>query len=91
MSAHTPGPWVATPETYPGSSDYMIGRAGHKPDEVAVCNRRDANLIAAAPVLLGALYSIVERIDAEHGSPTFHRDELDAARAAIAKATGEQP
>ena len=49
---HTPGPWVAQKDGYSVlSEDWLIGTPGGKPDEVAVCSKRDAALIAAAPTM----------------------------------------
>jgi hypothetical protein len=55
MSAHTKGDWVARPDpsAYAGE-DWCIG-VGDKVDNVAVCSKCDAHLIAAAPDLLAAL------------------------------------
>ena len=51
-AAHTPGPWVAQKDGYAVlSEDWLIGTPGGKPDEVAVCSKRDAALIAAAPTM----------------------------------------
>jgi hypothetical protein len=87
MNKHTPGPWVFTTER----GDNVI-RGGGKtlmndtqyypycPDEDA-----DWRLIAAAPDLLDALQSVVSAW--ETGKP--YVNEMGAARAAIARATGE--
>lgn len=91
---HTPGPWFVCPDGLTVCDkrvwfDEAGARHGDTPNMVIkAMSAADAALISAAPELLGTLSSIVERIDAEHGSPTFHRAELDAARAAIAKAAG---
>lgn len=75
----TPAPWVAR-EDRDGmlGEDWVIGTPHGKPDEVAVCSKRDAALIAAAPDLLAALQKYVEHFG----------DPLRCARPAIAKATG---
>ncbi|WP_162405132.1 hypothetical protein [Pseudoxanthomonas jiangsuensis] len=84
---HTPGPWFA--------SGRYIGTFNHKSaigecrsasgcwsdDEPASANAR---LIAAAPELLEALIGVLRVADRA-------TDEFDAARSAIAKATGGQP
>lgn len=83
VSLHTPGPWIARqdPDAMLGD-DWMIGRPSGKPDEVAVCSKRDAALIAAAPELLAAC-----REAAAHVRPTC--SELYARlMAALEKATG---
>ena len=84
MSKHTPGPWVWTPE-----SESIHGYSPEGEALVVVyelnTNEADARLIAAAPDLLTALEGLLEITD-------FHElygSKTEAARAAIAKATGE--
>lgn len=48
----------------------------------------NTDLVASAPDLLDELRRLVERIDDEQGSPTFHQRDMESARAAIARATG---
>lgn len=91
-AAHTPGPWVAQKDGYAVlSEDWLIGTPGGRPDEVAVCSKRDAALIAAAPELLAALETAYMALI---GYLPAHRNDvtdaaIGAARAAITKATGE--
>ena len=84
---HTPGPWVAT---HANGNDFIV-KAGDI-EVVAGCGcygspymrgnpDADARLIAAAPDLLEALQGVLRVADRA-------TDEFDAARAAIAKATG---
>ncbi len=85
MSKHTPGPWL---EVSVASSRYIVT------DECNICEmfsprtreERDANqrLIAAAPDLLEALQGIMAGV-----AGCQKNSEYEAARAAIAKATGE--
>lgn len=82
---HTPAPWRAVDD----SDGYRIEGNGNPSGTVAVILARrsvtgkaDASLIAAAPDLLAALVAVVRIADRK-------TDEFDAARAAIAKATGE--
>ena len=90
---HTPGDWYVTGEM----TRYINVRiGGGLIQEVASCgpteadggygSQQEANarLIAAAPDLLEALRGVLRIADRK-------TDEFDAARAAIAKATGEQP
>lgn len=49
---------------------------------------RESDLVAAAPELLAALLPLVEASPVNGGMIRFDGDELDAARAAIAKAKG---
>lgn len=87
----TPGPWRCV----------VIGVGGGWNDPVNVCEVRsedgdrhvaehifeqDARLIAAAPDLLRVAELVVDWLDEEPGSHKL----CDAARAAIAKALGEQ-
>lgn len=93
MSAHTPGPWGFSTEPQPngcpivgarGLMVAMLAHTIHQDDqrEVALANAR---LIAAAPDLLEALTVLVEN------GGIGPESMFDDARAAIAKATGEQP
>lgn len=88
MSAvkHTPGPWVATPDPLGCETDWMVGASDGHPDGVAVCNKRDARLIAAAPELLEALQIARDFAAYAQAEPA----DLALIDAAIAKATGEQ-
>ena len=96
MSKHTQGPWavrdIPTGQRYIGPS-----QDGGAPSVALVLSRvnvpderlaADARLIAAAPELLEALRNLVEEQDANEGHATAAT--YDKARAAIAKATGEQ-
>jgi hypothetical protein len=93
---HTPGPWVASPAIRSGFTidakcdPWMIvttsdeeGRYG------SIETEANARLIAAAPDLLEALQALANM--AESFPSELHKDHPDviAARAAIAKATGE--
>jgi hypothetical protein len=92
MNKHTPGPWVF----YRQSSCDRGDSYGVKAPAPHYCvipplniDPADARLIAAAPELLAALramlaccYDIEKDIETE--------DAVEAARAAIAKATGEK-
>ena len=95
MSKHTQGPWavrgIPTGQRYIGPS-----QDGGAPSVALVLSRvnvpderlaADARLIAAAPELLEALQSVIW---AEDSQPDHREDAIRHARAAIAKATGEQ-
>lgn len=95
MSAvkHTPGPWHAREWQCRGVTS--VGRVADNRvgfEQIAECSgngrqvsneqeEADARLIAAAPDLLEALKGVLRVADRK-------TDEFDAARAAIAKATG---
>jgi hypothetical protein len=85
MSEHTPGPW----HVYEGCVyDADNAELSHCPGEA------DARLIAAAPDLLAALKALLDNGDDPHPlsgrDPTVRREDIGPARAAIAKAIGEQ-
>ena len=103
MSKHTPSPW----EKADGTDGVTRGiRGWHGPERVNVINwngisratsvtgQANARLIAAAPDLLEALQNIAEywnqdQNEAAMADACWHA--IHTARAAIAKATGEQP
>jgi hypothetical protein len=80
MSRHTPGPWGAITNA---SCGYTIQGDGWTLCEVDLLP--DARLIAAAPELLEALEGLLNALP----SATTH-PAIKAARAAIAKAKGEE-
>ena len=95
MSGHTPGPWEMTKA---GFDRHLIRHAltgkDHVPGYIAEVNNigssfnANARLIAAAPELLEALIALYDdalELDIEK------RPLYVAARAAIARATGESP
>jgi hypothetical protein len=69
-----------------GKDGYGILSCDGKCNSPLEVNKADAYLIAAAPDLLEALTDLVCLY-----SPDSQEAEVIAARAAIAKATGEQP
>lgn len=89
MSAHTPGPWTNHGRIYntgfPHSSvgaKTLIARVYSEAFGDIEQEGANARLIAAAPDLLAALQGVLRVADRK-------TDEFDAARAAIAKATGD--
>lgn len=97
-SKHTPGPWIfdgdlvwaASIDGYVANTrteDMTSGENIAKRDALEQIEA-NARLIAAAPDLLDALKSIV--MSAEIGNAAILGPLLVSARAAIAKATGEE-
>jgi len=92
MSAqHTPGPWEAIEWKCRAATSVVVVRDGQMV-QIAECSGfgrmsdeciADASLIAAAPDLLEALRGVLRVADRA-------TVEFDAARAAIAKATGQE-
>lgn len=101
MSKHTPGPWMFGPPWRPDHGYGMWIVSGvhpergqcnvlmqgdtpnHLPSDIAEANAR---LIASAPEMLEALEAIIAQQD-RNGRPTY--EQVNSARAAIAKAKGE--
>ena len=54
-TTHTPSPWIVSHDPDGTSDDYCIGVPDGKVDQIAVCSKRDAALIAAAPDMYEAL------------------------------------
>lgn len=94
MNKHTPGPWIAQPDK-DSFGGWAIGVEGKAIDEIAVCDERNARLIAAALELLEALQSLMHYFNSGNEYPVekaiikADSDAVQQARAAIAKATGE--
>ena len=90
---HTPGPWkIGTP---PPNGEQTVGTDQGLMVAVAttgagVQTKANASLIAAAPDLLEALQDCERVMSAELKGLLVIQPELKNARAAIAKATGEQ-
>ncbi|MFG9198656.1 hypothetical protein ACEPX9_00870 [Pseudomonas aeruginosa] len=94
MSKYTPGPWEI--ERYSDGLIQIVGNARIVSDDeeivttvveaVARGDEANARLCAAAPELLEALEACVARITNEVADAEF-LDEVEQARAAIAKAT----
>ena len=84
MSKHTPGPWIADGAQIFTSDTNVAQANGYRIDRETVA--ANARLIAAAPELLEALQKIAGNTYDEW---TNGADAARIARAAIAKATGE--
>lgn len=89
MTNHTPGPWAANPDglIHAGKNRLHIAQAatigmGH----AAAANAR---LMAAAPDLLAALQALEWAVDGVAYIQEEYAEQVEKARAAIAKATGE--
>ena len=90
MSAHTPGPWIASEPNGKGNGwrvgPAWLGERAWSPETAA-----DARLIAAAPEMLEALEKLLEDAYCDCGGCHCRRPSYaarDAADAAIAKAEG---
>jgi len=93
MSKHTQGDWYTKREGF--STVYVFCRiSGGIVQEVAACGptnegqeqqEANARLIASAPDLFGALANLLQLLPSGTTNPA-----IQAARQAIAKATGEQ-
>ena len=92
VAGHTPGPWYADGREVRGAGSWTIAQGFHTPDGAV---ERNARLIAAAPDLLAALQGAIGALefsqdyhrDLGNEDQAFAADRLDAARAALAKAT----
>lgn len=98
MTQHTPGPWkacfpVGNPPFVGNEGTVIIQKVG--PLGNTPIAQANARLIAAAPELLAALKDVCEGACWSLSGPQHHIAAVDAskiehARAAIAKATGQE-
>ena len=100
MSKHTQGPWEWCGNDLDGGKHQEFSVLEVKVSCAAYCyggmaniavSVEDAKLIAAAPELLEALEAIVNSLS-EHDDEGMieHTDQMQAARAAIAKGRGDK-
>ena len=93
MSKHTPGPWVLDELAYghdihaPEACWYVATATDPEMVWGAIVREADAHLISAAPELLEALENLLKVHEGKDGT---QHNAVDIARAAIAKAEGEQ-
>ena len=94
QTAHTPGPWKINWQMHnlrifqdKGDTWNIASIASTRREKTE--QEANAALIAAAPELLAALQAITAAMPLNGGMVRFDGDELAAARAAIAKATGQ--
>ena len=93
MSKHTPGPWIVYEfvDGYdiraPEAECYVATASDPEAVWGAIGREEDARLIAAAPELLEALENLLKVHEGEGGT---QHNAADIARAAIAKAKGEE-
>jgi hypothetical protein len=86
---HTPGPWQPGTE----NEGFFIANGELRPDIAKrITSAADASLIAAAPDLLAAAQSLLAMpdFDGTQATSQIRRSAKHLARAAIAKATGDQ-
>ena len=100
MTKHTPGPWeVVREDEHEWSIWYKYYVDGEKRPRSSwladsINSEADARLIAAAPDLIEALKSIEEYWNQDQNETAMADacwHAINTARAAIARATGEQP
>lgn len=101
MSKHTKGPWMLSPNndeavvTAVGSFYWLSwSHLPHQHEQYGIDPKADARLIAAAPELLSALIRLEAELTEDRYGPYYEPspyENLGLARAAILKATGEQP
>ena len=87
--SHTPAPWTIAPNGYVVMGDQSTDLCASVASPVkATYNEAKANLhlISAAPDLLAALAGLLAIVNVRIDDPRI--EQFDAARAAIAKATG---
>ena|SRR5690625_535230 len=98
---HTPGPWTAHKNRL-NRDEWHVASPKRYPAFTVLCGtveaEANARLIAAAPELLAELVASVERLEELRDRHLLHaaavtralvQKRIDAARVAIAKATGE--
>ena len=102
---HTPGPWEADIPKPAHKGHYAAGTCARISPAGSISTVADvpvftdnwkanARLIAAAPELLTALKNTIQILEAVRFSAGLGKNQLERiakARAALAKATGEQP
>lgn len=87
---HSPAPWMAT------KREFFIELYDDNGSYVGLTNSTaNAHLIAAAPELLESLRELVSameryEIDVDESAPVEHKKMMKKAKAAIAKALGQQ-
>lgn len=90
---HTPGPWIVDPDMRGLGNLPVAGVRSFDGISIANCGtdgHANARLIAAAPDLLAALQQMMREYEClRFEQPERWPDAATAARAAIAKATGE--
>lgn len=104
MTAHTPGPWTASPNKWNDAelivqagppTNRVLARFGSEDEPLDSTDHANARLIATAPELLEALKFALRDMEATREQYRVHAphagvlaQSIAFARAAIAKATG---
>ena len=93
----TPGPWeIGDPNDKTGadigihSSDWVIADMCKDVCKLTVNQQANAHLITAAPELYAALHNLLNRIKHDPEAKNWWPNTQEEARAALAKARGEQ-
>ncbi len=89
MTKHTAGEWIDRGTNCVGTRWQLVASVYPMEDENPEEHAANMRLIAAAPDLLEALKTLVEHFEYYMGDNECR--PLENARAAIARATGEQP
>lgn len=92
MGKHTPGPWSIEPQwSERNDGSVAVVNRSHSGDDWDVCqvhsSEANARLIAASPELLSALIAMEAKAGKQNWNDQYP-EQLAAAQAAIAKATG---
>lgn len=101
MNTHTPGPWAVhanvrdsrTDAARIDAGDTLVATVSTLPTKTTAAwheAHANARLLAAAPDMLEALQSLVRAVEQFTSAVALGWPELEQAKAAIAKATGEQ-
>ncbi len=88
MTKHTPGEWIDRGTNCVGTRWQLVASVYPMEDENPEEHAANARLIAASPDLLEALKDMVNLVEL---MCPFDGPQQRKARAAIARATGEQP
>ena len=84
----TPGEWIASRDQMGNATDWRVGVVGGMPDEVAICEKRNAHLLAAAPDLFLVVDMAVAWLMMNNDADSYNI--IDQGIEALAKARGKK-